>query len=145
MFKKLRQGYSAELGVSFTLKDGETGQPVFLKNISSTIHVEKFAETVDSKRLVRVVENTEVPAAAYTAIVSVRDRTANNLARAAKSFIAEDFYDRFTLTGPLLSMDSLCSFAAKKLLPKDKNHFAEDIFALLVFGGLQENRPLKVE
>jgi len=136
-FIKIRDGYSAEIELTFSLQ--EKGRPASVRLVDRRrkIDLKNFNETIDREKTLRVVEEMVVPVGEYAANVVVTDRYARNRGFASETPRVQDFLSGLNLSTPFLTTDSLARFQPDKLIPFRQNRFKKDFYTLFAIGGLQ--------
>jgi len=136
-FVKTRDGYAAEVELTFSLQEKGRPESVRLLDRRRKIDLANFAETLDREKSLRVVEEMVVPTGDYVASVAVTDRYAKNTGATTESGQVHDFLAKLHMSELLLTTDSLARFQSEQLIPFRQNRFQKNFYALLALGGLQ--------
>jgi GWxTD domain-containing protein len=144
-FVKIRDSYTAEVELTFSLQEKGLPESVRLVDRRRKIDLPNFSETVDREKSLRVVEEMIVPVGEYTASAAVTDRYARNNGTTTESGKVRDFISELHVSELLLTTDSLARFQPDKLIPFRQNRFKKDFFALFAVGGMQAGQPVQLQ
>jgi GWxTD domain-containing protein len=136
-FIKTDTGYSAEVELTFSLKEKARPEQVRLVDRRRKIDLHDFSETADREKILRVVEQMAVPAGEDNASIAATDRYAKNHGSISQTLKVNDFLSSLVLSEPILTSDSVTVFLPDKLMPFRQRRFTQDFYALTIIGGLQ--------
>jgi len=134
-FIKTKDGYSAIVDVTFSLKEKTQPEQVRLIDRQRTVDLKSFAETVAREKILRVVEPMMAPVGEYTASILATDHYAKNQSFVSYKLQASDYLSSFRISEPLLMVDSLATFDPDRLIPLRQQRFVKDFFALVIIAG----------
>lgn len=144
-FIKTAEGYSAEVELTFSLREMARPEKVYLLDRQRKIDLKDFAETVERDKVLRMVEQMVVPAGEYTASVVAIDRRAKRRDFLSQTLQVNDLRSGLHLVQPVLTWDSLTTFQPEAMIPLRQRRFTKDFYALLVIGGLQAGREMALQ
>ena len=141
-FIKTRDGYAAEVELTFSLQEKDRPETVRLLDRRRKIDLTNFAETTDREKILRVVEEMVVPTGDYVASIAVTDRYAKNNGTATERGKVHDFLTEMHMSELLLTTDSLARFQSEKLIPFRQNRFKKNFYVLFALGGLEAGKAV---
>ncbi|MGH7598800.1 MAG: GWxTD domain-containing protein [bacterium] len=144
-FIKTDDGYSAEVDLTFSLREKAHPEKVHLLDRQRKVDLKNFAATADRDQILRVIEPMDVPTGEYVASVAVIDRHAKSRDLISQTLRVNDLLSGLHLVQPILVWDSLAAFQPDAMIPFRQRRFTKDFYALLVIGGAQAGREIALQ
>ncbi|RME01914.1 MAG: GWxTD domain-containing protein, partial [Calditrichaeota bacterium] len=144
-FIRRDDGYYAEIEFTFSLTPPNNSGPERLTDRKQKLFVPTFAETVDRKNTLRIVEKFTVPLGDYVARIIAVDRNSRSQGIVSQPIRVKDLYSTLTISKPILMWDSVTTLNPKKMIAFRNRNYDKDFYALVIVGGLSTQEKLTMQ